>query len=571
MSPTLEIQPRIVPPQAPATDAVRKLLAREINGPLFVADLLLLRGIADKDAARAFFLPEPPPSSPDGFLGLDRAVTLLCEARTKGECVAVHGDYDVDGVTGTAVLYMGLKQLGFNAVWILPNRFEGGYGMSRTSLDKVKAMGAQWVISVDTGIAALEEVEYARSLGLKVIITDHHQSPPVLPDAEVILNPNQPGCPYPNKGLSGCGVAFRLLEALALAIDGTDVSPYLDLVAMGSLADSVPVTGENRGLLRAGLRRMVNSANQGMRVLLKRAGVDSTALTSSEILFKVTPLLNATGRLGSPEISLRLFLSRTEGEAHEHVDRMEAENVRRRKLDQAITAEAIEMVESDPALRDAPVLVLASAGWHEGVIGIVAARMVERFHRPAFVLAIDAEGFAKASGRTVPGFNLHHALSENADLFEKWGGHEFACGFTIRADRIPELRERMVARARAMDESPHQNRPEITPTLTVDLNEIDSDGLLWLRRFEPFGPSNVAPVFYAENVELNGEPRTVGEKHLKFAIRSGDQVMEAIAFNLGHRVDWLRAQTHVARMAFYPEWNSFRGSKRIQLRVSAIE
>lgn len=565
-----QVVPRIVAPMAPAENSVRQNLAREINGPLFVADLLLLRGIGDKDAARAFFLPEPAPDSPNAFLGLDRAVALLREAHAHGECVAVHGDYDVDGVTGTALLYMGLKQLGFNAAWILPNRFEGGYGMSRHSLDKVKAMGAQWVISVDTGIAALGEVEYARELGLKVVITDHHQSPPQLPKAEVILNPNQPGCPYPNKGLSGCGVAYRLLEALALAIDGSDMTPYLDLLALGSLADSVPVTGENRGLLRAGLRRMANSANQGLRVLLKRAGVDSTALTSSEILFKVTPLLNATGRMGSPEISLRLFLSRTEGEAHEHVDKMEAENTRRRKLDQAMTLEAIEMVEGNPEYLEAPCLVVASSSWHEGVIGIVAARLVERFHRPVFVLAIDAEGFAKASGRTIPGFNLHHAISAHADLFEKWGGHEFACGFTIRAGRIPELREKMVQRARE-GATVGVQRPEITPTVTVNLNEIDADGLLWLRRFEPFGPHNVAPLFYAENVQLSGDPKTVGEKHLKFAVRNGDQVMDAIAFNLGHRLEWLRNQETIARMVFYPEWNVFRGAKRIQLRVSAIE
>ncbi len=562
--------PRIVPPTAPADETTRRKLAKEINGPLFVADLLLLRGIRGKEEARAFFLPEPAPSSPQSFLNLERAVTLLCEARARGERVAVHGDYDVDGVTGTALLYLGLKELGFDALWILPNRFDGGYGMSRRSLGLLKERGAQWVISVDTGIAAVEEVDHARELGLKVIVTDHHQAPSVLPRAEVILNPNQPGCPYPNKGLSGCGVAYRLLEALAVALGGSEPERYLDLLAMGSLADSVPVTGENRALMRAGLRRMANPTNVGLKVLLKRAGVDSVALTSSEILFKVTPLLNAAGRMGSPEISLRLFLSQSESEAHQCLDRIEVENTRRRKLDQTNTAEAVQRAENDPEFRDASCLVLDSPDWHEGVIGIVAARLVDKFRRPSFVMAIDAEGFARGSGRTVPGFNLHKALSDNAELFEKWGGHEFACGFTIRKENIPTFRERMVLRARdILVNGPP--RLEIIPTLAVSLSEVNEEGLLWLRRFEPFGTSNIAPLFYAENVELNGEPRTVGEKHLKFSVREGNQVLDAIGFNLGHLADWMRTRARIERLAFYPEWNVFRGTKRIQLRVTALE
>ncbi len=563
---------RIVPPTVPAEDAVRRQLAREINGPLFAADLLLLRGIRDKEAARAFFLPEPAPASEASFLNLEKAVALLLQARADGECVAVHGDYDVDGVTGTALLYLGLRDLGFNAIWILPNRFDGGYGMSRNSLDKLKARGAQWVVSVDTGVSAVEEVDYARELGLRVIITDHHQAPAVLPRAEAILNPNQPGCPYPNKGLSGCGVAYRLLEALARALGGPEPLGHLDLMALGSLADNVPVTGENRGLLRAGLRRMAASSNRGLRVLLQRTGMDLAALTSTDILFKVTPLLNAMGRMGSPEISLRLFLSETDGEAHEFVDRMEAENGRRRKLDQAMTAEAFQRVESDPEMRDAACLVLESSSWHEGVIGIVAARLVERFRRPVFVLAVDAEGFAKASGRTVRGFNLHEALESCSGLFEKWGGHAFACGFTLRAERIPAFREKMVARATAgPNGQAHLQAPEITPAVAMDLKEITADGLVWLRRFEPFGPTNPAPLFYAEDLDLQGEPHAVGEKHLKFAVRRGDQVFEAIGFNLGHLAEGLQGKTRLSRLAFYPEWNVFRGAKRIQLRVTALE
>src|SRR5690606_31491030 len=380
--------PRIVPPPPSEASAVREALAKDINGPLFVADLLLARGIRDKESARAFFLPEPAPAMDEAgaLRGIGQAVALLTGARARGERVAVHGDYDVDGVTGTAVLYLGLRALGFDADWILPNRFDGGYGMTPRTLDQIKERGAAWVVTVDTGVSAVAETEYARSLGLRVIITDHHQAPPVLPAAEVILNPNQPGCPYPNKGLSGCGVAWRLLEALAESLRReparpgvppapyVDASMYLDLVALGSLADNVPLNGENRGLVRAGLRRMASSRNVGLRVLLERTGVDAASFTTSDILFRVTPLLNASGRMGSPETSVKLFLAADEREAHRHVDKMEAANGKRRTLDQANTADALAMVER--AHREDASLVVHSREWHEGVIGIVAARLV---------------------------------------------------------------------------------------------------------------------------------------------------------------------------------------------------
>ncbi len=572
---TSSSMPRVLPPRPPADDSVRKNLAREINGPLFVADLLLLRGIGDKEAARAFFQPSPiPPLGGGGkqggeLLGLDRAVSLLTEAKRRGERIAVHGDYDVDGVVGTALLFMGLKEIGFDAIWLLPNRFDGGYGLSRRTLDTLRAQDAQWVISVDTGVSAVEEIAYANSLGLRVIVTDHHQAPPVLPSAEAIVNPNQPGCPYPNKGLSGCGVAWRLLEALASALGGPDPARYLDLFALGSLADNVPVTGENRALLRAGLRRMAESAHLGLTVLLERAGLNPSSLGSADLLFKVTPLLNAMGRMGSPEISLKLFLAKTTAEAHACIDQMESENRKRRQLDQSITAEAVARIEGETALRDAPCLVVDSVTWHEGVIGIVAARLVDRFRRPAFVLAVDGEGVAKGSGRTVPGFHLHQAISGCAPLFEKWGGHEFACGFSIRADRIPDFRVAMIAHAHAVSVSPRPS--EVAPTVSVALEAITDDALLWLRRFEPFGSQNETPLFYAEDVELDGEPRTVGEKHLKFSVRCGSRNLDAIAFNLGHLEEWVRSRSRLERLAFYPEWNTFRGTRRIQLRVTAME
>lgn len=569
----------IVKPSAPE-HPLRKRLSQEINGPEFVADLLLMRGIEEKEQARDFFLAAlgNSQSGPEahGLLGLDKAVELLLKAREAGERVVVHGDYDVDGVTATALLYQGLKGCGFNAEWFLPNRFAEGYGISFASVEKLKAQGARWIVSVDTGISAVPEVAHAKELGLGVIITDHHQASGELPAADAILNPNQPGCGYPNKGLSGVGVAFKLLNALSLRLEDRTAERFLDLLALGSLADNVPLLGENRRLVKAGLRLLASSQGIGIRALMDRVGMERGRVSSGELLFKVTPMLNAMGRMGSPEISLRLLLAADEAEAARYLDLMTEENNRRRKLDQGITEDALRLIEADPALQSAGCLVVASRDWHEGVIGIVAARLVDRYRRPALVIAIDADGRAKGSGRTVPGFNLHKALGTASHLLEKWGGHYHACGFTIREERIPELRAAMALCA----EEHLRDRdfaPRVNPTVELPLRLLSEDSMAWLQRFEPFGPSNEMPLFYSEDVELLAPPRVVGEKHLKLTL--GDPGpdgapaagFDAIGFNLGYLKSYLEERPRIARLAYYPEWNSFRGQRKIQLRVVALE
>lgn len=587
----------IVKPSAPE-HPLRDRLSREINGPGFVADLLLMRGIEEKEQARDFFLAAlgDSQSGPEaqGLLGLGPAVDLLLKAREAGEKVVVHGDYDVDGVTATALLYQGLKWCGFNVDWFLPNRFAEGYGISFASVEKLKAQGARWIVSVDTGISAVPEVARAKELGLGVIVTDHHQASGALPAADAILNPNQPGCGYPNKGLSGVGVAFKLLNAVSLRVLGQTAERFLDLLALGSLADNVPLLGENRRLVKAGLRLLAASQCIGLRALMDRVGMERGRVSSGELLFKVTPMLNAMGRMGSPEISLRLLLSGDESEAARYLDQMTEENNRRRKLDQGITDDALRLIEADPALQAAGCLVVASRDWHEGVIGIVAARLVERYRRPAIVIAIDAGGKAKGSGRTVPGFNLHKALGTASHLLEKWGGHYHACGFTILEDRIPALRAALELCA---DEHLKERdfAPRVTPTVELPLGMLGEDSMIWLQRFEPFGPSNELPLFYSEDVELLGPPRIVGERHLKLTVgaarpgapgsegsgsgsggehghpRGGLAGFDAIGFNLGYLKGYLDERPRIARLAYYPEWNTFRGQRRIQLRIVALE
>ncbi len=564
----------IVKPEA-SLHPKRESLAAAINGPEFVADLLLQRGVEEKEQARDFFLAPLGNSQaePDAtvMLGMDKALAILREAHAQGEKIVVHGDYDVDGVTATALLYQGLKWCGFDADWFIPNRFEEGYGISFASVAKIHERGARWMISVDTGISAVAEVARAKELGLGVILTDHHQASGELPPANAILNPNQPGCPYPNKGLSGVGVAYKLLNAVAMDLKGSTAERYLDLVALGSLADNVPLTGENRRLVKAGLRMLATSPSLGVHALLERAGLEKNRVSSGELLFKVTPMLNAMGRMGSPEISLRLLLAEGESEAARFLDLMETENGKRRKLDQAITEQAVRMVDANPVLQSSGCLVLASPEWHEGVIGIVAARMVERYRRPCFILAIDAKtGLAKGSGRTMTGFNLHRALGGAAHLLEKWGGHYFACGLTIKAGNIDSLRDLMNAAA-AEHLADNDFIPRITPTVEITLDQLNEDAMTWLQRFEPFGPLNESPLFYSEDVEILGEPRVVGDKHLKLTVGTPGTNFDAIGFNLGYLRNYVLEMPKLAKIAYYPEWNSFRGVRKIQLRVVAVE
>lgn len=553
-------------------------LREAIKGPSFVAELLLQRGIEEKEAARSYFLapleaPARAHTAPSpGLLHLEAAVTALTAAWEGGETVMVHGDYDADGITGTALLYGGLKRLGFSCDWFLPNRFDEGYGISRKSLDKIKDRGGKWIISVDTGIAAVEETAYAKSLGMKVVITDHHQAAPSLPAAEAIVNPNQPLCPYPNKFLSGVGVAYKLLEALALRLRGPDsfiAESQLDLVALGSIADNVPITGENRCLVKAGLRQLAVHPRPGLRILMNRLGLQGGEVHSADLLYKLCPLINAAGRMGSPEIALRLLLSEDDPESAALCDRLWEENLKRRRIDQEVTAEAFALCKADPLQKERPCLVLASEAWHEGVIGIVASRLVDEYHKPVFILAIDKNGMAKGSGRTVKGFNLHKALSSMPELFEKWGGHYFACGFSIRKERIDALRERMEEAARTYL-TPGGDPPPVMPQVAIDLAELGEDSMTWLKRFEPFGPHNETPLFYAENVDLLQDPRVVGERHLKLVVGGAYGSFDAIGFNLAHLQPALKARQTGLKLAFYPEWNSFKGVRRIQLRLAAI-
>ena len=564
--------------------------------PRPLLEVLRARGVVERGELDARFSWHPPElreqilsaSGDHGIKGFDAAVTALLGARERGETVVVHGDYDVDGMTGTALLWMALRRSGLNCGWTLPRRDGEGYGLSDASLERCQrgegvfglptgvSPEAAWVISVDTGITAVAQVARARERGLKVIITDHHLPGEEFPAAaEVVLDPHQPECAYPNKGLCGAALAWKLGEAVLRATGAdreSDPERLLQLVALGTLADMVPLSLENIALVRLGLIQLKENPLPGLAELMKSAQVSTNSVPrGQELVFRVTPRLNSAGRLRKGEVAVRLLLAANQDEAHRMMEGLEALNHERQALDQRITAEALAQAKhlcgDDGTLPQG--FLLSGETWHEGVSGIVAQRIAERYGRPTLILAPDPGQPAewRGSGRSVTGVDLHSALARCAHLLEKWGGHSQAAGLSLRKDRTAEFRaafEESVAQARASaDPKPAAGEAR------ADFAELNADLLGWIEKLEPWGPTNQAPMFWTDSVQVVSLSRVGEGKHLRVSVRQGDLQLEGIGFGMGDLAATLATGQNV-RVAFHPEWNEFRGRRSIQIRIKEI-
>jgi len=561
--------------------------------PRALSALLDSRGFTDPAALRLRLSWQPEDLldrilDPSGMKGFDRAVEILLSAKEKHETVVIHGDYDVDGMTGTALLWLSLRRAGLQCGWTLPRRDGEGYGLSDASLDRcLRGEGveglpegadprATWVVSVDTGVTAGPQIGRARAKGLGVIVTDHHLPGESFPDqAEVLLDPHQEGCAYGNKGLCGAGLAWKLgravLEATGAA-QASDPLRLLQLVALGTLADMVPLTEENIALVRLGLRELHERPLPGIEELLLNAKIKpGTVPHGQEIVFRVTPRLNSAGRMRQGELAIRLLLSANAEEARRWMDELEDLNQKRQQLDQRITAEAMAQAQARCGAGGEPpqAFVLSGDNWHEGVSGIVAQRIAERFGRPVFVLAPDPGQPSewRGSGRSVPGTDLHVALSRCAHLLEKWGGHAQAAGLSLRRDKAELFRAEFLraiedARAGAAGPGP-------AGECRADLAEMDADLLGWLEKLEPWGPANPAPLFWTDSVKIVSFSRVGEGKHLRISVRQDDHDVDGIGFGLGGHASRLSAGQSVC-LAYQPEWNEFRGRKQVQLRIKEI-
>ncbi len=536
------------------------------------ASVLSSRGITTADQGRSFLTPSFS-AMPDPFMlkGVEAAVARLCKALDCGETVCVYGDYDVDGISGTALLVSFMRRIGMNCSYFIPNRFNDGYGLNLNSLEQIIAGGATLIVSVDCGITSVFEAAFCQAQGIDLIITDHHTPIDKIPDACAVVNPLQPGCTYPFKSLSGVGVAFNLLIVLRSFLrqagaftdsQEPDLREWLDLVALGTIADVVPLVDQNRVYAFYGLKQLGSSVRPGIEALKRVAGIKDE-VNCGQVGFRLAPRLNAAGRMESAVPGVELLLGADLQNSNAIAEELDAANAERQAIERSMLEEAITLVEADgfyPACRS---IVLASGKWHQGVVGIVASRIVERYHRPTILIALDQDGSGKGSGRSIPGFHLLEALTGCSEFLNRFGGHRYAAGVTISSDRIAAFSmafETVSARILANE--------ELMPTLDIDAVVLPGDVTIELvgelKRMEPFGAGNPEPTLMMQGLKVI-DKRVVGDGHLKMRFEAAGQVFSAIAFRQADCIT-----DGLLDVAFYPELNVWNNTTTLQLRVKNI-
>lgn len=550
--------------------------------PPLVSRVLAARAFRDLDAVRDFLSPRLDSlSDPLDMADMPRAVDCIARAMQEGKRIAVYGDYDADGLTATALLVRCFRWLGHPAEFYIPDRLNEGYGMSVSGVETLASRGVELIVTVDNGIGCFEEVERARELGVEVVVTDHHQPGESLPRATAVVDPQRADCRYPFKELAGVGVAFKLAHALARhmgrAADEARafLKAQLDLVALGTVADVMPLVGENRVLVLHGLRALADTDKVGLQVLAEALGMDGRPLTGENIAFVFGPRLNAAGRTGNADYALELLLTDSRDRARELAEHLDRLNVNRRSLESDVMREAMEQLECDPALLDGPVLVLAGDDWHQGIIGIVASRLLERFSRPAVILSIDGE-FAKGSARSCGDFDIHGALAQCEDLLESYGGHRLAAGVGLHRDNLDALRRRINEIAR-QTLKPEQMRPRLELQATSDLGELTMQAVEQLDCLRPFGNGNPVPLLALCDCQLADAPQIVGGRHLKVRLRqpqsSNGSTMTALWFSCPGVREELAERLREADcfdVAGSPMINEWNGRRSVELNIKDI-
>lgn len=556
-----------------AADGAVAGLVRSLRLPEPLCRLLVVRGFVDEASAKRYLRPRMEQlHDPFGLAGMEAAVARLERALDRGETILVHGDYDVDGICAAALYTRTIRALGGRAEVFIPHRLTDGYDLGPAGIQRAKEVGAGLILTGDCGILAHDAVAAAAAAGIDVVVTDHHTPGESLPPAMAVVNPHRPDCTYPERKLAGAGVAFKVCQAL-YAARGVDPEPLwydLDLVALATVADLVPLDGENRVLVRYGLRVLAQTRNPGLMALLERSGLaqrPGQEVTAGQVGHVLAPRLNAIGRMGEALLGVRLLLTESEPEARSIAERLEVQNRIRQQVEQQIVADALGQLERgyDPA-HDYGV-VLAAETWHPGVIGIVASRVVERIHRPTVLVALDAKaGRGRGSARSIPGFDLYRALEECADELERFGGHRAAAGLEIRPDRIDAFRDAFNARAKATL-SPEQLAARVEIDLELPLRAANRELYDMLRHFGPFGVGNPTPVFVARGVEVGGEARVVGDGHLRFELVQDGARLGAIGFRMADRLGEVARGRGPLDVAFQLTENHWNGRTTLQARL----
>ncbi len=547
-------------------------LARALGVSPIVADLLIARGYDTREAANSFLNPSLAQlHDPSLMLGMDRAVERLLRAIDDHEPILIYGDYDVDGTTGTAVLLRALRMLGATAGFHVPHRFTEGYGIKQAALEKAATEGYKLVVSVDCGITAHEPLHWAQANGLDIIVTDHH-----LPDADegsppahAVLNPNQPGCSYPDKSLAGVGVAFKLVHALFRERGRESVvAGFLKMVAIGTVADVAKLVGENRAIVALGLSDLPRAVNYGLRALIEVAGCgDGDEVNAYDLGFRIGPRINAAGRMDAAKAVVDLFNATDQEEARHLAEHLDTRNRERMEAQREIFNRAIEEFESGPDREhQTHAAVIAGDGWHRGVIGLAASKIAERLNRPCVVISLEGDA-GHGSARSIEAYHLFDGLTSCRDLLEKFGGHSHAAGLSIKRDRIGEFRRRLNEHAASC-----LTEDDLTPALAIDA-EVTAGELGFslsqdLNALEPFGAGNPRPVFLTRGFRVMSEPQIIKEQHLKLRV-AGDnnRPMEAIWWRGVEEVDGIPQANQRIDLAYELEANRWQGDIRLQLNV----
>ncbi len=548
-------------------------LKQEFNTSDIIAKVMANRGVESLENSRDFFNPSLDQlHDPFMMKNMDIAVNRIMQNIQDEIPILAFGDYDVDGTTGASLLYLGLNELNAKVEFYIPDRETEGYGLSAGGIDYAKSIGADLLITCDCGINAFDPVDYANQKQIDIIITDHHIPAKKLPSAFAVLNPKQKGCEYPFKGLCGCGVAFKLISALSekSGIEQNVGLNYLDLVALATSADMVPILGENRVLVQGGLEKLERAEKPGIRQLLVQTGLAGESLNVGKLVFGLAPKINAAGRMGDANRTVELLTTSNKARAKELVSILVRENKRRQLIQEDVVNDAIRLVHSQIDLEQDKVVIIGSRGWHPGVIGIVASRIKDEFSRPAIIISFDEEGIGKGSARSIPKLDLYDALTHVSQFLDGYGGHPMAAGMTVREDQFDNFKSAFLRNVNKI-----LTHDDLVSYISIDgemaLTDINFRFMRFIEKLGPFGPGNMRPKFVSRNLNISGQPRLIGNgDHIRFTVSQNGRNYPAVGFKLSsHYEDLIRGIP--IDLAYVVEVNEWQGSSTIQLNVRDIQ
>ncbi len=532
-----------------------------------LATILANRNILKEEDIRLFLNPTRNDFyNPFLITDMDIAVNRIIKAIENKENITIYGDYDVDGITSITVLKSFLNDIGVETNTYIPNRLIEGYGLNKEAIDKISKKGCNLMITVDCGISAIEEIEYANSLGIETIITDHHEAGNEIPKAIAVIDNKRKDSKYPFRELAGVGVVFKLIQAIGITLKLKEESylKYLDIVCIGTISDIVPLVDENRVIAKLGLLLVAQTKNIGLRSIINSSGYNK--IDSNTISFGVAPRINACGRMGKAEEALELFLSKDKNEVNELTNKLNEHNRKRQETEKAIFENALEKIKAEH-LDENKAIIVGGENWHHGVIGIVSSKITEMYFKPSILLSFEEDGIGKGSGRSIPGFDLHEALMKCSDTIEKFGGHSMAVGITVKKDNLEKFKKEFeqIATQSKIDEI----IPIINIDAKVDLSDIDKEMVESLKQLEPFGEANKMPVFAFKNLKIDSIRALSEGKHLKLTLKDNNYIINAIGFNIGYLANEYRIGDKID-VAGVLEINTFNGVDNLQINIKDI-